>query len=286
MNRKQRKDKQKQQRRENATIPSATVNTVPVPQHSNTASVDTPCITTLTGEPFQPVRIYYKVAQRHAVVDAFLHLHCLTCVPSEERWVWLYTHEASTLPFSRKPSPSNETPWVLGSFSFVGRRLLVLDISSFHRALAAIPFFDTHIPRKVARLSHMGITNRLFGEENMATFQWNTVFRSDGVFHDRSWFLLAKLFWITIRTRNMNKRMMLLDKVVKTQLQTSDPEIEYLAIRYYREGLQQLRFMLQTRQQVAIQQWQGNTDYGHKEQFAQLAQQILGKSGMDAMPPQ
>lgn len=277
MKKKQRKYKQKQQHHEPATVPT-TAPHAPAPPHDNRATSDeTPCITTETGELFQPVRIYYKGVQRQAVVDAFLHMHCMTFVPSEERWVWLYAHEAAKLPFSRTPLSSDETPWALGSFAFVGRRVLILDVSSFHRALEAIPFFDAHIPRKAASLSHMGILNRVFGEEDIATFCRDTVFRNDGVFHDRSWLLIVKLLWITLRTRNMQKRLMHLDKVVNTQLQTPDPELEYLAIRYYREGLQQLRVMLQMRQQVAMQRWQGNTDYSHKDQVDHMVQQMFGK---------
>ncbi len=205
----------------------------------------------------------------------------MTFVPSEERWVWLYAHEAATLPFVRTPFPSETTPWGLGSFAFLERGVLILDVSSFHRALEAMAFFDAYIPRKAAYLSHMGIMNRLFGVEEMATLCRDTIFRTDGVFHDPSWRLVLKLLWISLRTRNMQKRLMYLDNVVKNQLQTSDPVIEYLAIRYYREGLQQLRVMLQMRQDVAIQRWHGNTEYSHEDQVTLMVQQIFGEDAVN-----
>ena len=56
--------------------------------------------------------------------------------------------------------------------------------------------------------------------------------------------MIAKLVWITLRTRNMRKRMALLDSFVKKEMDKPDPEVEYLKIRYYKEGLQQLQYML------------------------------------------
>src|SRR3954449_13037931 len=42
------------------------------------------------------------------------------------------------------------------------KETLLLDLRSCERALQAIPFFDTHLPRKLAELEDAEVVNRLF----------------------------------------------------------------------------------------------------------------------------
>jgi hypothetical protein len=54
-------------------------------------------LTTMTGEPYQPARVYYQVEQKNAVLGRFKRLHCIDYDRSQERWVWHYAEEAKNL---------------------------------------------------------------------------------------------------------------------------------------------------------------------------------------------
>src|SRR5271157_1130035 len=119
---------------------------------------------TLTGEHFQPVRLHYRVLNHPGLKRAFEKLRCLEYDAPRKRWVWLYAHEAKNLRFQRSYAqfPKELHPIVIGAFFLRTQETLLLDLRSCERALLAIPFFDTHLPRKLVALEHAEIVNRLF----------------------------------------------------------------------------------------------------------------------------
>jgi len=119
---------------------------------------------TLTGEHFQPVRLHYRVLNHPGLKRAFEKLRCLEYDAPRKRWVWLYAHEAKNLRFQRSYAqfPKELHPIVIGAFFLRTKETLLLDLRSCERALLAIPFFDTHLPRKLVALEHAEIVNRLF----------------------------------------------------------------------------------------------------------------------------
>lgn len=273
MNKKKRKNKQKtSQKRQREQVETPRNSKEGVENHRNTPQEEKPCLWTMTGEIFQPVRLYYKKVRRSEVVDAFLHLSCMEFIPAQERWVWISEAEAAN--FAPK-----EGATILGSVYFSGKNVMYIDLFSYQRAIAAIMFFNRHLPKKAAKASHIGMINRLFGEREEQSFMADDYFRKDAYFKDESLAITAKLIWLTLRTRNMQKRMALLDEFMKNRLNSSDPEVEYFKVRSNKEGIEQLTFMLSSRQKVAIQRWQGNTDYTQEDLFKEFALK-LHKEGL------
>src|SRR5690349_24535720 len=58
-------------------------------------------IQTLTGELFQPIRLYYRLHNKSAVQVAFNKLRCMEFDRMGQRWVWLYDNEAKRLRFNK-----------------------------------------------------------------------------------------------------------------------------------------------------------------------------------------
>src|SRR5207237_5466169 len=85
---------------------------------------------------------------------------------SHTRWVWLYTEEARTLPFKDRRAGKNV---VLGEFVFKGETAVVLNLRSFERATNALVFFDHNLPRTVARVTAMTVSNRLLSTAEAAS---------------------------------------------------------------------------------------------------------------------
>ena len=51
---------------------------------------------------------------------------------------------------------------MIGAFFLRTRETLLLDLRSCERAILAIPFFDTHLPRRLVELEDAEVVNRLF----------------------------------------------------------------------------------------------------------------------------
>jgi hypothetical protein len=101
-----------------------------------------PLLCTVTGEPFQPVRLYYAIPDGSAVTKVFKHLRCMDEDREAKCWVWLYEREAAVLTFGqpREKLPAAVHPIVIGRFALDGDRM-VLAVRSTERAVQAARFF-------------------------------------------------------------------------------------------------------------------------------------------------
>src|SRR5437879_9868522 len=128
-------------------------------------SVDQVAMTT-TGEILQLIRLHYEVGDGEQLRAVFAPLRRLEYDDSQTRWVWLYTAEARTLPFKDRRAADKV---VLGEFVFKGETDVVLNLRSFERATNALGFFDRHMPRTVARVTAMTVSNRLLSTAEAAS---------------------------------------------------------------------------------------------------------------------
>ena len=103
------------------------------------------------------------------------------------------TSEAGKIEFGHRPELESQSV-VLGSF-FIreDRGIMYLNLHSLERLLAAIPFFDTHLPRKAARLHYFSLVNRLFALTEYDGFSFDEYFDADMEFHDPSEHLLQRI---------------------------------------------------------------------------------------------
>lgn len=106
------------------------------------ASRDRALLCTVTGEPFQPVRLYYAVPDRAAVTKVFKRLRCMDEDRKAGCWVWLYEREAASLTFGqpRDKLDPRVHPIVIGRFTFE-TDYMVLAVRSVARAVEAAKFF-------------------------------------------------------------------------------------------------------------------------------------------------
>ena len=125
-------------------------------------------LATITGEFYQPVRLHYRVFDANGVRQSLDKLSCVKPDPPRQRSVWLYEDEARGLAFklSYAQIPEKLRPVVLGSISRPTSETLVLDLRSPERAVAAIPFFDTHLPRSVAEVTEAEVANKLYSSDD------------------------------------------------------------------------------------------------------------------------
>ena len=163
------------------------------------------CCTT-TGEVFQPVRIYYEALKIMKILKVFNNLKCMDFDEARPRWVWLYTGEAAHLGF-RKPAVNPKHPVVLGSFIRFYDDLIYLDVNSMERALAAITFFDKHLPRAAARLWYVSLINRVFSHKEAQQFDANQYFDARMEFVDPAEQLTEQLETLSAAAPDDDERM-------------------------------------------------------------------------------
>jgi len=214
---------------------------------------------TTTGEIMQPIRLHYEVQDGEQLRATFSTLRCLDYDPPRKRWVWLYMEEARGLSFKDKRA-ANST--VLGEFVFKGPDEVVLNLRSLERATQAILFFDEHIPRTVARVNEVTISNRLLSVAEASSLRSLDQYfeRADVVVKDPE-SLLQTLTGMASSIPDNRDRLTAVMHYMEDKAKQPVPAMERFPLHYYEEGIRSIEAFLAPHQVIAMQHWQGNTDY-------------------------
>jgi hypothetical protein len=240
---------------------------------------DEPLLATVMGEHFQPVRLHYKVLNRARLLRAFEKLRCLDYDRILKRWVWLYAHEAKRLQFQRSyiQLPKELHPIVIGAFFLRAEETLHLDLRSCERAIQAIPFFDTHLPRRLVELEDAEVVNRLFSATGSnlkltpdALFD-RQIGTSTGIDPEP---LLQRLAAKTAGVRDPDEKFKTVLKDLQSRATEPLPEIERFPVHYAEDGIEGFKLTLRLRQMVAMQHWLGNPGYTLGNAIQSIARSI------------
>lgn len=221
----------------------------------------------LTGEIVQPARLYYSVSSETAFLDALASLKCVEPDAHMSSWEWLYMAEARGLKFDKPYSavPRDRRPIVIGRFYRKTADSFVLDVRTIQRATKAIVFFDQHVPRSAARVTHVAVVNRLFDAKESASSRLDHLFQNVTEIDPE-----AAVADLTPGTA--------IDAFVKQRAKKPFPAVEKFPLWYYDEGIKTIETTLMIRQMIAMQHWNGNTDYSFydvlKQMFPGLADKV------------
>ena len=120
-------------------------------------------LVTMTGEPFQPLRLYWSIPARAVVTRVFAGLRCVVEEPDARSWLWLYQDEATAITFAKpyaEIAPEMH-PIHIGRFRIPEKDRLVMELRSFERAIEATKFFAPLLgPKSVLRRAR--VINRWF----------------------------------------------------------------------------------------------------------------------------
>ena len=219
-------------------------------------------LATLTGEFYQPVRLHYQVPDQSGLKQAFEKLRCLDYDRTQNRWVWLYDHEAERLPLKKSYAdlPAEARPIILGSIFLRAEDRLLLDLRSCERAIQAIQFFDRYIPRSIAWLTEAEVVNSLFPAENRSLTPASHFDHQPSTFVEPN-DVLERARHLTAGISDPLKRLEVVMKDLDSMAKRSLPEIERIPVHYYEDGIAGFAMALRTRQLVALQHWLGNTQF-------------------------
>jgi hypothetical protein len=227
-------------------------------------------LATITDEIVQPVRIYYRIKDLSAVKKAFAKLKCVDFDPDQNRFVWQYEKEAKKLKFSKPYAdiPVEYHPLVIGAFFMSKKGEMYLETRSVERALAAIPFFEKYLKPYMAEITDIAIINKLFShEEGIADF--SQIFDSAEIINPEE--KLAEI-------ERFMKQGKSIEDIMADKKHEKLPLAERFPSNFYEDGIDALKFTFQGRQYVAMQHWQGNTDYTLVE-YLTMAANLLAEAG-------
>jgi hypothetical protein len=211
---------------------------------------------TLTGEYTQPVRLCYKVYDKQAIHSKiFKNMKCMSYDSPNNRWVWLFDHEAKNLSFEKtyKELPKHLHPVVIGSFFSDNDDEMHLDVRSHERAEHAIVFFDRYIPRNIAEVTDAIILNRLITQKEMELLNDFDNFFKDVTIVDK-----AKEFDEMMKdTKNKTEQLNFLLSSFDEDATKVIPEIERIRTNYYEDGIDSLRLRLKIKKIVALSKLNG-----------------------------
>jgi hypothetical protein len=220
-------------------------------------------LATMTGEYFQPVRLHYRVFDHKGVLRAFKKLCCVQEDPTQRRWVWLYEDEAKGLGFKQPYAqiPKHLHPIVIGSFFPRGQDKLLLDLRSHERATFAIPFFDKHLPRRVAKVTEAEVVNKVFPATGNEKLTPDALFdRQDSTVRDPE-AALRRIRELAAQVWNPVEKLKLVMESVEAEAKQPLPAIERFPVHYYEDGIQGFVTALKMRAILALEHWSGNSGY-------------------------
>src|SRR5712691_3503017 len=232
---------------------------------------------TMTGEILQLIRLHYEVEEIDKLRALFASLRCLEYDASQRRWVWLYTEEARTLSFKDRRAANNV---VLGEWGFKGKTDVVLNLRSFERATNALVFFDRHIPRTVAHVTAMTVSNRLLSTVEAASLgSLDQYFEHAEVVVKDPASLLHDVEELVARTPDLHERFALLDQYLTNRAQAPVSALERLPVHYYEDGIRAVEALLGIRQVRAMHHWQGKTSYTYQDMIRDRLRQGESPTG-------
>lgn len=249
-------------------------------------SSDQTLLCTVTGEPFQPARLYYHISNKKTVINVFRKLRCMEYDRSRDRWVWTYDNEAQKIHFDRsyKQIPKDMRPVVIGYFLLTNDQEMQLELNSFKRVVAAIEFFQKHINRHAAQITKLRVVNKMTSvpdnpESQKIASDLRSLLDSDRVYIPNYQQLLEEIEHIS--TEDQESKDKAINDYLTKNLQKELPEIEEILLDPDDEDLGFLNLSLALKQKEALQHWLGNTDYNQLDAMSEIFEALYGDEDDD-----
>jgi hypothetical protein len=244
-------------------------------------------LTTVTGEPLQPIRVYFSVKNKAKVVTTLRALRCIDDDPRGRRLVWLYQHEAAALIFGARGHgelPAEVHPVVIGELRFPESDRMVLAVRSADRAIEGAKFFKDILGANVT-LERARVVNRWFeasegiaGPEPLDKHLDANVTRVDPKDAEEAF----ERAMAGTRTREEKERALAAHAAERRRRDVPLVEDFPLCPEEETPELRDLRMTLQLRSMRAYEHWRGNTHLTLADVIYGLVEQ--GKLGLPVQP--
>lgn len=229
---------------------------------------------TLTGEPFQFVRLYGKIHNLKIWQGRFRRLKSIQYQADQDVWLWRYCHEAEVFefPLTAKAVAKPYRPAILATMVQQGDDL-VITLHSSERAIAMATFLMEKLNRRVFELNRFRVVNRFYSRavstnpESDQPDELRLILDEEALFNPSDLRVLsdekfeAQVKEIAAQYDDEAERMAAINQFLEAESQRPTPSAEDLPFHGYDEGIDHLMLMLQMRQVVTFEHWKGNTNF-------------------------
>ena len=234
---------------------------------------------TMTGEPYQPGRIYYQMGEKKAWLERLKKLRCIEYDALSERWVWLYKEEAKNINLGQGARFFSQEyePIILGYLRVKRERELLVDVSSMARVIQAIVFFEPKINHRLGKLEKVRIVNKLFTEKEM---------RAGMAKHPTQYFEETEAVNIEEKIKELDKKAEEYrekgekeqrEKAVselEKQLRQKLPLVEEIKTDVESEGIERLQMLLEMREVEAREHWEGKQNFSRWDIWQEMLEEM------------
>ncbi len=233
---------------------------------------------TVIGEPYQPVRIYYRVLKKGALLGRFKRLKCIQPEGKGNRWNWLYLGEAREIAYDTPYTeiPKEYRPVQLGYFEWRSSEELHLNVYSLQGVVKALEFFNRKINRHLMSPEKLRMVNQCFDESDTLSTNrphpsFDEFFDSDDVFIPAPKQFKERIAQIEAEYEDPKDRSEALDKFMREDNQKVSPLVEEIPFHLEDENwTTMLSLSLMLKQIEAIEHWKGNKSFTQQEAIEQL----------------
>ena len=238
-------------------------------------------ITTTTGEPFMPVRLYYKIHNKTLLVKAIKKLKCASFAEFDKNYFIISYHkEAKKLDLGvfYQDVPEELYPITLANCYIKNNSTLCIDLKSMPRAVEIIDFLSKHIrPFNIIEIKSVAHKNHVTSGKNKEELHdkfypdYDELF--DHLVDDRSEYLTQYMEeakkkeedFANIDESSKEKIISNMFANLHDQEKNNYPAAERINIQYKRSEHEELLYMLTYRfavkQCVALKRHEGNKDF-------------------------
>lgn len=221
---------------------------------------------TTTHEPHMPIRLYYTVQDKNALIRKLRQLKCVQFHSDDDAFFINYTKEARNFGLSipHHQVPKMLYPIILAEGHFTSAKTLLLDLRSFERGARMIEFMDKHIDRAIAKITHAATYNRIH-RANASTLQTFKHVDYDALFAEKNLHIidpmasLEKLQQVTAHTHDQDEKLLAFEAYFEQIKSEKIPQVEKFPIHYYEEGISSFEIGSKLRIMLAYEHVTGNT---------------------------
>jgi hypothetical protein len=237
----------------------------------------------MTGEPFQPVRLYYSIPHPLFVVKKLRAMKCMLEVPPERCWQWLFQGEAAALRFpgGYDAVPQEKRPIVLGRIRFPKNGSMILQTNSIPRAIEGGRFFGPRLGPEVIAM-RCRVINRCFSaDEGKLDELMKTLDRDVTVIEPREAEAAVRREFAGVRKPQHAERAVAeyVERILKSKEDVPLVEDFPLVPEEETPEFGELATTLHLRGVRALEHWQGNTQLTLAAIIVRTVKESMRRSG-------
>ena len=224
-------------------------------------------VKTLTGEFFQPMRLYYTIYDADQLKTHLSQLNCTDYDDELDDWTVRYEAEAASIRLTIPPHkvPSEVQPLIIATL-YIEKGVMLVDVRSIERAARMIEFLDKHIPRTASEITAAAIYNKLVTTpaqdlQAVKDIDYDDIFNEQRTKVIDTEKFIVEINLIASQYADKEEAREAAFRATRENAKKQLPEVEKFPTHYYEEGISHFEIACRFRQMIALQHYLGKADY-------------------------